>query len=85
MAGNGRLVLQTGGRLAQKMGRKCKVEARGGIAIPKRWGCAAMQSPMHGAHGEREIKNFMVTKRELLNNLSDIYKCKVRPSGTFSL
>ena len=36
-------------------------------------------------HGEREIKKFMVTKRELLNNLSNIYKCKVSPSGTFSL
>ena len=27
----------------------------------------------------------MVTKRELLNNLSNIYKCKVSPGGTFSL
>ena len=34
----------------------------------------------HGA-----IKKFMVTKRELLNNLSNIYKCKVSPGGTFSL
>ena len=41
----------------------------------------------HGALGEREreIKKFMVTKRELLNNLSNIYKCKVSPGGTFSL
>ena len=39
----------------------------------------------HGAHGEREIKKFMVTKRELLNNLSDIYKCKVSPGGMCSL
>ena len=39
----------------------------------------------HAAHGEREIKKFMVTKRELLNNLSNIYKCKVSPGGTFSL
>ena len=37
----------------------------------------------HGAHGEREIKKFMVTKRELLNNLFN--KCKVSPGGTFSL
>ena len=34
---------------------------------------------------EREIKKFWVTKRELLNNLSNIYKCKVSPGGTFSL
>ena len=34
---------------------------------------------------EREIKKFRVTKRELLNNLSNIYKCKVSPGGTFSL
>ena len=34
---------------------------------------------------EREIKKLMVTKRELLNNLSNIYKCKVSPGGTFSL
>ena len=39
----------------------------------------------HGAHGEREIKKCMVTKRELLNNLSNTYKCKVSPGGTFSL
>ena len=41
----------------------------------------------HGAHGERErkIKKVTVTKRELLNNLSNIYKCKVSPGGTFSL
>ena len=41
----------------------------------------------HGAHGERkrEIKKCMVTKRELLNNLSNIYKYKVSPGGTFSL
>ena len=40
----------------------------------------------HGAHGEREreIKKFMVTKRELLNNLSNIYQCKVSSGGTFS-
>ena len=39
----------------------------------------------HGAHGEREIKKLRVTKRELLNNLSNIYKRKVNPGGTFSL
>ena len=43
----------------------------------------------HGAHGDRErekkIKKFRVTKRELLNNLSNIYKCKVSKGGTFSL
>ena len=50
----------------------------------------------HGAHGERErereeererereIKKCIVTKRELLNNLSNIYQCKVSPGGTFS-
>ena len=43
----------------------------------------------HGAHGERErererereIKKFMM----ILSNLSNIYKCKVSPGGTFSL
>ena len=40
----------------------------------------------HGAHGERERnQEFRVTKRELLNNLSNIYKRKVSPGGTFSL
>ena len=34
---------------------------------------------------EREIKKCWVTKRELLNKLSNIYKCKVSPDGTFSL
>ena len=42
-----------------------------------------MPSEPHGAHGEREIKKFRVTKRELLNNLSNIYKYKVSPGGTF--
>ena len=36
-------------------------------------------------HGEREIKKFRVNKSELLNNLSNIYKRKVSPGGTFSL
>ena len=54
----------------------------GGIAIPKRWG---VPPEPHGAHGERESKKFMVTKRELLNNVYNIYKCKVSPGGTFSL
>ena len=31
------------------------------------------------------MKKFMVTKRVLLNNLSNIYKCKVSSGGTFSL
>ena len=48
-----------------------------------------MPPELHGAHGERyrerEIKKFMVTKRELLKNVCNIYKCKVRPGGTFSL
>ena len=36
--------------------------------------------------GERERnKKIRVTKRELLNNLSNIFKCKVSPGGTFSL
>ena len=43
------------------------------------------QSPMEHMEREREIKKCMVTKRELLNNLSNIYKCKVSPGGTFSL
>ena len=43
------------------------------------------QSPMEHMEREREIKKFMVTKRELLNNLSDIYKCKVSQGGTFSV
>ena len=53
----------------------------GGTAIPKQWG--VLPEP-HGAHGEREIKKFRVTKRELLDNLSNIYKCKVSPGRTFS-
>ena len=56
---------------------------RGGTAIPKRWGCAA-RAPW-STWREREIKKCMVTKRELLNNLFNIYKCKVSPGGTFSL
>ena len=46
-----------------------------------------MPPELHGAHGEREreIKKFRVTKRELLNNLFNIYKRKVGPGGTFSL
>ena len=43
------------------------------------------QSPMEHMEREREIKKFRVTKRELLNNLSNIYKCKVSPGGMFSL
>ena len=43
------------------------------------------QSPMEHMEREREIKKFMVTKRELLNYLCDTYKCKVSPGGTFSL
>ena len=43
------------------------------------------QSPLEHMERDREIKKFMVTKRELLNNLSNIYKCKVSPGGTFSL
>ena len=34
---------------------------------------------------EREIKKFRVTNRELLNNLSYIYKCKVSLDRRFSL
>ena len=41
------------------------------------------QIPIHGAHGEGE--KFRVTKRELLNNLSNITKCNISPGGTFSL
>ena len=55
----------------------------GGGRISKRWGCAA-RAPW-STWREREIKKCMVTKRELLNNLSNIYKCKVSPGGTFSL
>ena len=53
----------------------------GGTAIPKRWGCAT-RAPWN-TWREREIKKIWVTKRELLNNLSN--KCKVSPGGTFSL
>ena len=56
---------------------------RGGYCHTKSGG--GVPPEPHGAHGEREIKKFMVTKRELLNNLSNIYKCKVSPGGTFSL
>ena len=49
--------------------------------------CSGGGTEPHGAHGERErkIKKFRVTKRELLKNLFNIYKCKVSPGGTFSL
>ena len=56
---------------------------RGGTAIPKRWGCAA-RAPW-STWREREIKKCMVTKKELLNNLSNIYKCKVSPAERFHL
>ena len=56
----------------------------GGGVLPYQSGGGVPPEP-HGAHGEREIKTFMVTKRELLNNLSNIYKRKVSPGGTFSL
>ena len=58
----------------------------GGGVLPYQNGGGMPPEP-HGAHGEREreIKKFRVTKRELLNNLSNIYKCKVSPGGTFSL
>ena len=52
----------------------------GGTAIPKRRG---VPPEPHGAHGE--TKKFRVTKRELLINLSNIYKCKASPGRTFSL
>ena len=54
------------------------------IILPYQSGGGVPPEP-HGAHGEREMKKCMVTKRELLNNLSNIYKCKVSPGGTFSL
>ena len=59
--------------------------ARGGV-LPYQNGGGVPPEP-HGAHGEREreIKKFRVTKRELLTNLSNIYKRKVSPGGTFSL
>ena len=56
----------------------------GGGVLPYQSGGGVPPEP-HGAHGEREIKKFRVTKRELLNDLSNIYKCKVIPDGTFSL
>ena len=54
---------------------------RGEGVVPYQSGGGVPPEP----HGEREIKKCMVTKRELLNNLSNIYKCKVSPGGTFSL
>ena len=51
----------------------------GGTAMPKRWGCdtRAPWSTWRERERESEIKKFRVTKRELLNNVSNIYKCKV--------
>ena len=54
----------------------------GGYCLTKAEG-VCYQSPME--HMEREIKKFRVTKRQLLNNLSNIHKCEVSPGGTFSL
>ena len=59
-------------------------DPRGGYCHTKVVG-VCHQSPMEHMEREREIKKFRVTKRELLNNLSNIYKCKVSPGGTFSL
>ena len=55
----------------------------GGYCHTKAVGCAT-RAPWN-TWRVREIKKFRVTKRELLNNLSNIYKCKVSPGGTFSL
>ena len=57
----------------------------GGGVLPYQSGGVCRQSPMEHMEKEREIKKFLVTKRELLNNLSNMYKCKVSPGGTFSL
>ena len=38
-----------------------------------------------GGRGEGGRETIMITKRELLSNLCNIYKCKVSPGGTFSL
>ena len=65
---------QSGGRL----GPVGCIAPGGGTAIPKRWGCAARAPWSTWREIEREIKKFMVTKRKLLNNLSNI-------GGTFSL
>ena len=46
---------------------------RGGGVLPFQSSGGVPPEP-HRAHGEREIKTFMITKRELLNNLSNIYK-----------
>ena len=48
---------------------------RGG-GLPYQSGGGVPPEP-HGAHGEREIKKFRVTKRELLNNLSNIHNFAV--------
>ena len=56
----------------------------GGGILPYQSGGGVPPEP-HGAHGEREIKKFRVTKKELLKILSNIYKCKVSPGGMFSL
>ena len=57
----------------------------GGTAIPNRWGCATRAPLSTWREREREIKKFRVFNRDLLNNLANIYKCKVSPGGTFSL
>ena len=59
-------------------------QSQGGYCHTKAVG-VCHQSPMEHMEREREIKKFMVTKRELLKKISNIYKCKVSPGGTFSL
>ena len=58
------------------------IDGSGGGVLPYQNGGGVPPEP-HGAYGE--IKKFMVTNRELLNNLSNSYKRKVSPGGTFSL
>ena len=64
--------------------RLCAIQPPGGYYHNKAVG-VCRQSPMEHMEREREIKKFMVTKRELLKNLSNIYKSNVSPGGTFSL
>ena len=56
----------------------------GGYCHTKAVGCAA-RAPWSTRREREKSRNLGSPKRELLNNLSNIYKCKVSPGGTFSL
>ena len=71
------------------IGRLCRASScptypgGGGTAIPKRWECAA-RAPWRTLR-ERNQESYGHQERIIEQFISNIYKCKVSPSGTFSL